>query len=52
MPCDGSHVLFIGGYHHSGTGAVTHALKDARARCHFRASARLASDRVMRGDVA
>ena len=27
MPCDGSHVLFIGGYHHSGTGAVTHALK-------------------------
>ena len=25
--CDGSHVLFVGGQHHSGTGIVAHALK-------------------------
>lgn len=25
--CDGSRVLFIGGFHHSGTGIITHALK-------------------------
>ena len=27
MPCDGSRVLFVGGFHHSGTGALLHALK-------------------------